>query len=101
MNILKRFFVSGCLCLLIVTTLHAQVPRYNSFLGAPAVIFLDFDGHYVAGTSWNWNGPIDAQPSGLSSEDIRDVFNRVSEDYRPFNINITTDSTVYFAAPFN
>ncbi len=28
-----------------------------------------------------------------------EIFNRVSEDYRIFNINITTDSTVYAAAP--
>ncbi len=100
MKVFKNFstilFLLACF-----NTSRAQVPHYNSFLSASAVLFLDFDGHYVSGSSWNWNGPIDAQPAGLSSEDIRNVFNRVAEDYRPFNVNITTDSTVYLAAPFD
>ena len=80
---------------------HAQTPRLNSYPGAAATIFLNFDGEYVSGTAWNWNGPINAQPAGLAVETITEIFNRVAEDYRPFNINITTDSAVYAAAPFN
>ena len=78
---------------------EAQTPKLNSYPAANAVIFLDFDGHYVQGTAWNWNGPIDAQASGLSSAAITEIFNRVAEDYRVFKLNITTDSTVYKAAP--
>jgi len=78
---------------------NAQMPLLNSYPSARATIFLDFDGHYVTGTSWNWSGPITAQPSGFSANDITEIFNRVSEDYRIFNVNITTDSTVYDAAP--
>ena len=77
----------------------AQVPLLNSFPSARATIFLDFDGQYVTGTSWNWSGAIDAQPSGFSVDAITQMFNRVAEDYRIFNLNITTDSTVYKAAP--
>lgn len=77
----------------------AQVPVLNSFPSARPTIFLDFDGQYVTGTSWNWNGPINAQPSGFSTNAITEIFNRVSEDYRIFNVNITTDSTVYNLAP--
>lgn len=77
----------------------AQVPLLNSYPSARATLFLDFDGQYVTGTSWNWSGDINAQPAGLSTADITEVFNRVAEDYRIFNINITTDSTVYWAAP--
>jgi hypothetical protein len=80
---------------------NAQVPLLNSYPSARATIYLDFDGQYVTGTSWNWNGPIDAQPSGFSVAGMTEIFNRVSEDYRLFNINITTDSTVYAAAPLN
>ena len=29
----------------------------------------------------------------------REIFNRVSEDYRIFNVNITTDSNTYKNAP--
>jgi len=85
--------------LTLATTLNAQVPLLNSFPSARATIFLDFDGQTVTGTSWNWGGPIYAQPSGFSSDDMTQIFNRVAEDYRIFNINVTTDSTVYFAAP--
>ncbi len=77
----------------------AQVPLLNSYPSARATIFLDFDGQYVTGSSWNWSGPITAQPSGFSADGITEIFNRVSEDYRIFNLNITTDSTVYAAAP--
>jgi hypothetical protein len=83
----------------VVTGASAQVPALNSYPAARATIFLDFDGQYVTGTSWNYTGPIDAKSSGLSSAAITEVFSRVSEDYRIFNINITTDSTVYEAAP--
>jgi hypothetical protein len=39
--------------------------------------------------------------SGLTTEQITEVFNRVAEDYRPFALNITTDSTKYNQAPIN
>jgi hypothetical protein len=89
----------GLLCISFAAGVTAQVPVLNSFPSARATIFLDFDGQYVTGTSWNWSGPIDAQPSGLSVNAITEIFNRVSEDYRVFNVNITTDSTVYNLAP--
>jgi hypothetical protein len=78
---------------------NAQTPIYSSYPSASAVIFLDFDGHTVANTSWNYAGPIYCGASGLDNAQITTIFNRVAEDYRPFNINITTDSTKYWAAP--
>lgn len=77
----------------------AQVPVYSSYPSASATIFLDFDGHKVEGTMWNAFGPIFCEPANLNTAQITEVFNRVAEDYRPFNINITTDSTKYWAAP--
>ncbi len=86
------FFISG--------QLFAQ--PYNSLPGAQHVIFLDFDGYTVTGTSWNssYNGgnPIVCAASGYSDAEVRTVFNMMTEDYRPFNINITTDEAVYDAA---
>ena len=80
----------------------AQVPALSSYPSASATIFLDFDGHTVEGTSWNWSGsPIVCATSGLNTAAITEIFNRVAEDYRPFNINITTDSTKFIAAPAN
>ncbi|MDP4261131.1 MAG: T9SS type A sorting domain-containing protein [Bacteroidota bacterium] len=80
---------------------NSQVPFLSSHPSAQAVIFLDFDGHTVNGTSWNYNGPIVCGASGLTNSQITEVFDRVSEDYRPFNINVTTDSTKFLAAPLN
>ncbi|MCZ2459530.1 MAG: T9SS type A sorting domain-containing protein [Chitinophagales bacterium] len=82
-------------------TSFSQVPIYNSYPSAPATIFLDFDGQTVENTSWNSNGPIYCGASGLNSAKITEVFNRVAEDYRPFNVNVTTDSSAYWAAPAN
>ena len=81
---------------------HAQSPVLSSYPSASAAIFLDFDGHTVEGTSWNWSLPaIECQPSGLNATQITEIFNRVAEDFRPFNINVTTDSTKFLAAPAN
>ncbi len=77
----------------------AQFPVLNSNPSASAVIFLDFDGHTVDNTSWNYAGPIYCAATTLSSAGMTEVFNRVAEDYRPFQINVTTDSAKYFAAP--
>lgn len=79
----------------------SQVPVYNSYPSAAPVIFLDFDGHTVSGTGWNFNGPIYCAASGLTGAQIGEVFNRVAEDYRPFTVNITTDSAKYWSAPVN
>ncbi|MER3469876.1 MAG: hypothetical protein C4330_00675 [Chitinophagaceae bacterium] len=98
---MKNFYLTviSALCVLSSFIAKAQTPILNSYPSASATIFLDFDGQTVNGTSWNCNGPIFAGPSNLSSTQITEIFNRIAEDYRPFNINVTTDSTKYFAAP--
>ncbi|RZL12666.1 MAG: hypothetical protein EOO89_19195 [Pedobacter sp.] len=35
----------------------------------------------------------------MNPTQITEIFNRVAEDYRPFNVNVTTDSTKYWSAP--
>lgn len=96
-------------CFLVATTMlcaqlvYGQVPIYNSLPGSPYVVFLDFDGQVITGTSWNvaYNSgnPINCNSSGFNSSQMTQVHQMVSEDYRPFNINVTTDSTVFAAAP--
>lgn len=82
--------------------LKAQVPtNLNSFPSASATIFLDFDGHTVTSPYWNGGTRFVCAPAALTTAQMTRIFNHVSEDFRPFNINITTDSTVYFAAPIN
>jgi len=94
---------STLMVLLLFSTFFSisQIPVYNSYPSALPVIYLDFDGHTVSGTSWNATGPIFCGASGLTNAQITEVFNRVAEDYRPFTINVTTDSTKYFSAPAN
>lgn len=81
--------------------LHAQMPILNSYPSATPVIFMDFDGHTVINTSWNYSGPIYCNTSTITNSQIIEIFERVAEDYRPFTVNITTDSTKYLAAPVN
>ncbi|HEX6334900.1 MAG TPA: T9SS type A sorting domain-containing protein [Flavisolibacter sp.] len=78
-----------------------QVPVYSSYPTASAAIFLDFDGHYVQGTSWNYSGPLNIEGANLTTAQMTEIYQRVAEDYRPFNVNITTDSTKYLSAPSN
>ena len=82
-------------------TLSRSQVTLSSYPGASAVILLDFNGHYVTGTMWNVYGAYTCNSSGLNNAAITEVFNRVAEDYRPFNINVTTDETKYNAAPAN
>ena len=98
---MKNLSKHGLLMLIIFSTMTstAQLPKLSSNPSASAVIFLDFDGHTVIGTSWNYNGPIDCGASGFDNTQITTIFNRVAEDYRPFNINVTTDSAKFLAAP--
>ena len=93
--------VRSVLFLLLITwyQAEAEVPLLNSYPSATATIYLDFDGQLVSGTSWNWNGDINAQAAALSPGGITEIFKRVSEDFRIFDINVTTDSSVYRAAP--
>jgi len=80
--------------------LSAQVPYgLNSNPSASATIFIDFDGQTVVTPYWNGGNPIFCAATGLTNAQMIRAFNQVAEDFRPFNINITTDSTVYFAAP--
>lgn len=98
---MKNLFrtISVVLLLSFACAVHAQVPALNSHPSSVSTLFLDFDGHTVSGTSWNGVNDIICGPSGLTNDQITEIFNRVSEDYRPFDLNITTDSAVFLAAP--
>ncbi len=76
------------------------IPNLNSLPGAPVSVYLDFDGHAETDPSWN-NGTtintpvfdIDADRTTFSDEELRrieELWYRVSEDFAPFNINVTT-----------
>jgi hypothetical protein len=100
---MKNLYKSLLLIIALSGTLisRSQVTDLNSYPSASAVILLDFNGHAVSGTMWNTNGSFNCNSSGLSDASIIQIFNRVAEDYRPFNINITTNETKYNSAPYN
>src|SRR6266487_5596273 len=89
--------------------LEAPFPDDQTFLlhsrpGATKVIYLDFDGHVTTGTPWNtWDTqlpnivstpfdldgfPLTFSPTEL--EYIQHIWQRVAEDYSPFDIDVTT-----------
>lgn len=100
---MTRSFILTLVVLLTTTAFKAaaQVPKLNSYPTASATIFLDFDGQTVTSPYWNSGMTFYCTPAAFTNEQITSVFNQVAEDFRPFNLNITTDSTVYFAAPIN
>lgn len=68
----------------------------SSLPGATGVIYLDFDGQKGPHESW---GNFDAAPANTGNANVRHVWERVSEDFGPFNLNVTTDLQVYLNAP--
>ncbi len=99
---MKNIFTSLISTILILISFNAfSVPKLNSYPSAVATIFIDFDGQYVQSSVWNNGNPINCAPSGMTDAQITEAFNRAAEDYRPFNVNLTTDSTVFLAAPLN
>jgi hypothetical protein len=74
------------------------VPAYSSLPGAPATLYLDFDGDFESqwASSTNITTPAfdtDGNPGSFSASEltaIHDVWAYVAEDYAPFNINVTT-----------
>ncbi|MDR1805895.1 MAG: hypothetical protein LBQ80_03880 [Clostridium sp.] len=68
-------------------------------------IYLDFDGHVTAGTYWNdyYTGglpittpayDLNSNPSDFSKTErlyIQYIFERVAEDYAPFDVDVTTE----------
>jgi len=75
----------------------------NSLPGANHTIYLDFNGHTTTGTAWNtYSGKssivtpafdLDGNTAAFSTselERIQYIWQRVVEDFSPFNVNVTT-----------
>ncbi|MBE8723774.1 T9SS type A sorting domain-containing protein [Flavobacterium hungaricum] len=77
-----------------------ELLKLESLPGGIGCVLLDFDGYNMpAGNLWNFGGAIYALPSGMSDAFILQAFEIVSEDYRPFNLNITTNEAVFNTYP--
>ncbi len=83
-------------------TLHSK-PQSNN------TIYLDFDGHILTNTAWNGSTGtttlyakpfnIDSDPSLFSADElsrIHEIWHRVSEDYAPFDVDVTTEEPISF-----
>lgn len=76
----------------------SSVPLYQSLPGATAVIMMDFDGQNVSGGNW---GTINAASANFTDAKIKMAWDVAAEDYRPYQVNVTTDEAVFQAAPKN
>lgn len=70
-------------------------------VSVPGVILVDFDGHTVTGTNWNYNGDIICAGSGLSIDEQQRILDTVAARYKMFNVIVTTSDSAYNAAPSN
>jgi len=95
----RSLYITVSVLLLMHVCFSQAIPKFNSNSAASATVYLDFDGQVVKGTAWNWDSAIHAQPANLTSPKLTQIFNRVAEDFRIFNLNITTDSSVFKKAP--
>ncbi|MEY3896924.1 MAG: hypothetical protein RLZZ214_2445 [Verrucomicrobiota bacterium] len=82
-------------------------PIYSSRPGATRHIYLDFNGGIVTGTAWNnnidygnvssWNVRAWSQDADRTTFNdaeqawMRRIWQRLAEDYAPFDVNVTTD----------
>ena len=71
----------------------------QSLPGAATCVLLDFDGQYVVGTPWEDGRAINAAPAGMSDGQVQEFWELVSEDFRAFNVNITTNEGVFTQYP--
>ena len=82
---------------------------FHSRPGAPNVLYLNFTGETVTGTAWNTSLGRTSIPAVAFSTDsdfstfsdaeqlaIKRIWERVSEDYAPFNIDVTTERPATF-----
>lgn len=82
------------------------IPKFNSSLDSDFVIYLDFDGETVTDTRWTQynldddDNPQDivAEAANYSAAEIERIWAIVAEDFRGFNVNVTTDRALYDAA---
>jgi beta-lactam-binding protein with PASTA domain len=76
-------------------------PAYNSKPGAPFHIYLDFNGGVVSGKAWGGGATYNCLPwstdtdrttfSDAEQAAMKQVWQRMAEDYAPYNVNVTTD----------
>lgn len=80
----------------------SPVPALQSKPGATKVIYLEFNGTTLTGTAWNkTSAPITTASvySKFGDQGCHDIWIMVAEAYRAFDVNVTTDKSVFDATP--
>lgn len=74
-----------------------QQVALSSLPSAIYCIYIDFDGESVTHPSWNGGSTVIAAPHAQAANEawVTVVWQRVAEDFAPYNINVTTDRFVY------
>jgi hypothetical protein len=96
---MKKLFTTVIIVVAMAATAVKAAPTLSSYPTATATLYLDFDGHNVNSSMWNFGTPFSCLPATMNDAQIIEAFNRVAEDFRPFNINVTTDLAKFMAAP--
>jgi hypothetical protein len=81
------------------STVNARPPKGGGNPNRLPVLFLDFDGAVVSGTSWNWNGAFTCSGSGMDSIAMQETLDKAVSAFDLWNVRVTTDSVVFNAAP--
>lgn len=81
----------------VAATGPVTVPTLSSRPSAPGVIYLDFNGATITDPSWNGGETIVAAPYDLNPGQILEIWQRVKEDFVPFNVDVTTNVDRYNA----
>jgi hypothetical protein len=84
----------------VVNNSFVTVPLHDSYIIGSPTIYLDVDGELVNNGNWQ-TVPFQCEPANLNESQITEVWERTAQDYRPFNINVTTNLASYLAAPIN
>ena len=91
---------------------YADTFKLHSLPGSNRTIYLDFDGETISGTAWNGGGsdinatPFDTDGNGASftnseQDYIQSVWQRVAEDFAPFDVDVTTEDPGFAAIDRN
>lgn len=79
----------------------AETFALHSSPGSSRTVYLDFDGHTATGTGWNSGAQVvspaydtdgnAATFSGAERDVVQSVWQRVAEDFAPFDLDVTTE----------
>ncbi|OON66037.1 carbohydrate-binding protein [Hymenobacter sp. CRA2] len=84
------------------TANRISVVSLQSLPGARGCVMLDVDGYSLpAGTGWNNGNAYNAPSANMTDANVQAMWELVSEDFRPFSINVTTDEAVFNSYPKN